>query len=182
MLADEIAKGVESVERCEAIIRTVAKVSTNITGTAAEIPNQGDAYVSLNDLKECAGLALGSPTRFGNMSAAMKYFLDGTSTLWLSGHLVDKPATVFTSTSSLHGGQESTLLTMMIPLLHHGMIISGVPYSDTAIANTQTGGSPYGATHWSKNNSVSELSMDEKQICQAQGRRLALLCLKLSQN
>ncbi|PIP79046.1 MAG: NAD(P)H-quinone oxidoreductase [Gammaproteobacteria bacterium CG22_combo_CG10-13_8_21_14_all_40_8] len=179
-MAQEIAKGIESVEPCEALLRTVPEVSADYEALSPQIPETGDIYVTLNDLKNCSGLALGSPTRFGNMAAALKYFLDSTSNIWLSGQLIDKPATVFTSTSSLHGGQESTLISMMLPLLHQGMIISGIPYSVAEISSTQTGGSPYGSTHWSKGNTQLTLSTEEKLICQAQGKRLAKLCVQLN--
>ncbi len=180
-LAYEIAKGIESIDNCEAVIRTVAKITTDFNTQADEIPESGDLYASLDDLKNCQGLALGSPTRFGNMAAPMKYFLDSSASIWLSGHLIDKPATVFTSTSSLHGGQESTLLSMMLPLLHHGMLISGIPYSISEMNHSKTGGSPYGSSHWSQGNSVTQLSNEEKIICQAQGKRLAELSVKLNQ-
>ncbi len=179
-MAEEIAAGIESVDGCEAILRTVPPVSTITEDTASKIPTSGDPYVELTDLIECKGLALGSPTRFGNMAAALKYFLDGTSTIWLSGELEDKPATLFTSSSSLHGGQESTLLSMMLPLMHLGMVISGIPYSVSEMANTKSGGSPYGASHWNPADKMMPLSSDEKKICQAQGKRLAELACKLS--
>ncbi len=179
-MAKEIAAGIENVDGCEAVIRTVPQVSAKIETVSPAIPESGDPYVELSDLKACAGLALGSPTRFGNMASSMKYFLDSTATIWLGGELEGKPASVFTSTSSLHGGQESTLLTMMVPLLHLGMVISGVPYSVAAMANTNSGGTPYGASHWNPADQSMPLSDEEKKICQSQGKRLALLALKLS--
>lgn len=178
-LARQLARGVESVAGCEAVLRTVPKVSTVCEAVESEIPAEGAPYVTAADLKNCAALALGSPTRFGNMAAAMKYFLDGTAPQWLSGELIGKPATVFTSTSTQHGGQESTLLTMMLPLLHHGMIISGVPFSEASLTHTQTGGTPYGASHVAGADSRTELSKDEQQIAFVQGKRLAELALKL---
>ena len=179
-LARQIARGIESVSGCEAVLRTVPKVSAVCEAVEGDIPDSGAPYVTAADLKNCAGLALGSPTRFGNMAAAVKYFLDGTITQWIGGELIGKPATVFTSTASLHGGQESTLLTMMLPLLHHGMVISGVPYSEAALNHTETGGTPYGASHVSGSEGRSGLSKDEQQIALAQGRRLAELALKLA--
>lgn len=177
-LAYEIAKGVESAG-CEAVLRTVPPVSDNLDNEAQGIPESGDPYVSKSDLIECQGLALGSPTRFGNMAAAMKYFWDSTSEQWLNGQLIGKPASVFTSSSSMHGGQESTLLTMMLPLLHQGMVLMGLPYSEPALNRTQTGGTPYGVTHVAGLNSDNTLSQDEAELCLAQGKRLAQLCLKL---
>lgn len=146
-MAKLIARGVESVPGASARLRTVPKVVTAIDSPAPSIPASGDPYVELADLESCAGLALGSPTRFGNMAAPMKYFLDGTTSLWLKGALIGKPAAVFTSTGSMHGGQESTLLSMMLPLLHHGMLLLGLPYSEPSLAATSTGGTPYGASH-----------------------------------
>ena len=178
-LARQIARGIDSVAGCEAVLRTVPKVSTVCEAVESDIPAAGAPYVTAADLKNCAGLALGSPTRFGNMAAAMKYFLDGTIAEWLSGELIGKPATVFTSTSSQHGGQESTLLTMMLPLLHHGMVIGGVPFSEAAVSHTRSGGTPYGASHVAGADGQAELSRDEQQIAFAQGKRLADLALKL---
>ena len=163
-LAREMAKGIDSVAGCEAVLRTVPKVSTVCEQIADSIPDSGAPYVSIEDLRECAGLAMGSPTRFGNMAAAMKYFLDGTSGVWLSGDLIGKPACVFTSSSSMHGGQESTLLTMMLPLLHQGMMVLGVPYSEADVGSTQTGGTPYGASHVSGSDGKNQLSPAEKRI------------------
>ena len=179
-LAREIARGINSVAGCEAVLRTVPKVSAVCEAVAADIPAEGAPYATAADLKNCAALALGSPTRFGNMAAAMKYFLDGTIAQWLSGELIGKPATVFTSTASQHGGQESTLLTMMLPLLHHGMLISGVPFSEAALNHTQSGGTPYGASHVAGSEGKPDLSKDEQQIAFAQGKRLAELALKLA--
>ena len=172
-LAREIAKGIDSVAGCEAVLRTVPKVSTVCEQVADSIPDSGAPYVSIEDLRECAGLAMGSPTRFGNMAAAMKYFLDGTSGVWLSGDLIGKPACVFTSSASMHGGQESTLLTMMLPLLHQGMMVLGVPYSEADVGSTQSGGTPYGASHVSGSDGKNQLSPAEKRIAFAQGKRLA---------
>lgn len=177
-MARHIARGVESVGM-EARLRTVPKVSTVCEAVEEDIPEQGDLYCSADDLRDCAGLALGSPTRFGNMAAPMKYFWDGTAALWVGGHLVDKPATVFTSTSSLHGGQESTLLSMMLPLLHHGMVVAGIPYTEASLHHTQTGGTPYGASHTAGAKSDQALSQDETRLCFAQGKRLAQLALRL---
>ncbi len=177
-MARHIARGVESVGM-EARLRTVPKVSTVCEAVEDDIPAQGDMYCSADDLRDCAGLALGSPTRFGNMAAPMKYFWDGTAALWVGGHLVDKPAAVFTSTSSLHGGQESTLLSMMLPLLHHGMVVAGIPYTEAALHHTLTGGTPYGASHTAGARSDQALSQDETRLCFAQGKRLAQLAQRL---
>ena len=179
-LAREIAKGIDSMAGCEAVLRTVPKVSTVCEQVADSIPDSGAPYVSIEDLRTCAGLAMGGPTRFGNMAAAMKYFLDGTSGVWLSGDLIGKPASVFTSSSSMHGGQESTLLTMMVPLLHQGMMVMGVPYSEADVGSTKTGGTPYGASHVSGSEGKNQLSPAEKRIAFAQGKRLAQTALQLS--
>ena len=179
-LAREMAKGIDSVAGCEAVLRTVPKVSTVCEQIADSIPDSGAPYVSIEDLRECAGLAMGSPTRFGNMAAAMKYFLDGTSGVWLSGDLIGKPACVFTSSSSMHGGQESTLLTMMLPLLHQGMMVLGVSYSEADVGSTQTGGTPYGASHVSGSEGKNQLSPAEKRIAFAQGKRLAQTAAQLA--
>ena len=179
-LAREIAKGIDSMAGCEAVLRTVPKVSTVCEQVADSIPDSGAPYVSVEDLRTCAGLAMGSPTRFGNMAAARKYFLDGTSGVWLSGDLIGKPASVFTSSSSMHGGQESTLLTMMVPLLHQGMMVLGVPYSEADVGSTKTGGTPYGASHVSGSEGKNQLSPAEKRIAFAQGKRLAQTALQLS--
>jgi NAD(P)H dehydrogenase (quinone) len=178
-MARLIARGVESVEGVEAILRTVPEVSANCETTAPSVPTEGAPYVSLQDVEQTDGLALGSPSYFGNMAASLKYFLDKTSEQWLSGSLVGKPAGVFTSTSSFHGGQESTLLSMMIPLLHHGMIISGLPYTEAELLTTQTGGTPYGASHVAGADNSNGLSREEKALCKALGRRLAELANKL---
>jgi NAD(P)H dehydrogenase (quinone) len=178
-LADLIAQGIESVPGCDARLRTVPAVSTVAEATEPEVPKEGAPYVELRDLDECAGLALGSPTRFGNMAAPMKYFWDSTTSHWLSGALSGKPACVFTSTGSLHGGQESTLLTMMIPLLHHGMMLLGLPYTQPELMTTATGGSPYGASHWSGLNGNHSVSDDTRTLAIALGRRLAQTTQKL---
>jgi len=178
-LAELIAQGIESVPGVDARLRTVPAVSTVTEATESDIPAGGAPYVELQDLADCAGLALGSPTRFGNMAAAMKYFLDGTAAQWLSGTLSGKPATVFTSTGSLHGGQEATLLSMMIPLLHHGMLIMGLPYTQPELMTTATGGSPYGATHWSGIDGNKPISEDEKKLAIAAGKRLAEAAVRL---
>lgn len=178
-LAELIAQGVESVPGAEARLRTVPAVSTVTEATAPGIPASGAPYVELQDLADCAGLAMGSPTRFGNMASAMKYFLDGTSADWLAGTLAGKPAAVFTSTGSLHGGQESTLLSMMIPLLHHGMLVMGLPYTQPELMTTATGGSPYGPTHWSGLDGDKPVSEDEKRLAIEAGRRLAETAARL---
>ncbi|HOY70026.1 MAG TPA: NAD(P)H:quinone oxidoreductase [Methylotenera sp.] len=179
-MAQLIARGVESVSGVKARIRTVPKVSANCEATESEIPVSGAPYVELADLEECAGLALGSPTRFGNMAAPMKYFLDGTSALWLKGALINKPACVFTSSGSMHGGNESTLLTMMLPLMHHGMVMVGLPYSEPALSTTISGGTPYGASHIGGALDDKPITEDEKKLCMALGKRLAETTLKLS--
>lgn len=172
-LAELIAQGIESVPGCDARLRTVPAVSTVIEATEPDVPKDGAPYVELSDLEECAGLALGSPTRFGNMAAAMKYFWDGTSTQWLAGTLAGKPACVFTSTGSLHGGQETTLLSMMLPLMHHGMLLLGLPYTEATLMTTAAGGSPYGASHWSGLNGTHPLAEDSRVLAVALGKRLA---------
>jgi NAD(P)H dehydrogenase (quinone) len=178
-LAELIAEGVESVPGATARLRTVPSVSAVCEASESDIPDSGPPYVENKDLEQCAGLALGSPTRFGNMASSMKYFLDNTTQQWLSGSLVGKPACVFTSTGSLHGGQESTLLSMMIPLMHHGMVILGLPYSHPELMNTQTGGTPYGVTHFAKADGSAPISADERKLAIAQGQRLAQVALKL---
>jgi NAD(P)H dehydrogenase (quinone) len=178
-LAELIAQGIDSVPGCEARLRTVPAVSSVAEATEPAVPADGAPYVELDDLRECAALALGSPTRFGNMSSAMKYFWDGTSAEWLSGTLAGKPACVFTSTGSLHGGQEATLLTMMIPLLHHGMMVMGLPYTHPELMTTASGGSPYGASHWAGLDGDKALTDEEKRLATAQGRRLADTARKL---
>ena len=179
-MANIIARGVEAVPGIEAVVRTVPAISAVSEQTEDTIPDSGDPYIDLDELKNCDGLALGSPTRFGNMAAAMKYFLDGTGSLWLPADLAGKPAGVFTSTSSLHGGQESTLLSMMLPLLHHGMLICGLPYSEPDLMQTQTGGSPYGPSHWAGSNSDKPVSEAEHRLCLALGKRLATIAGQLS--
>jgi NAD(P)H dehydrogenase (quinone) len=178
-LAECIAQGVESVEGCDARLRTVPAVSTVTEATAPDIPSEGAPYVELQDLTDCAGLALGSPTRFGNMASAMKYFWDGTAPQWLSGALAGKPACVFTSTGSMHGGQESTLLSMMLPLLHHGMVLLGIPYTESHLMTSSTGGSPYGASHWTGINGDKPLSEESRTLAIALGQRLARTAQKL---
>jgi NAD(P)H dehydrogenase (quinone) len=179
-MARQIARGVEEIEGMQARLRTVAPVSTVCEATEPAIPDSGAPYVSEDDLSTCDGLLLGSPTRFGNMAAALKHFLDTTSRLWMSGALIGKPAGVFTSTSSLHGGQETTLLSMMLPLLHHGMVLTGVPYSETTLLHTRSGGTPYGASHLAGSDSKLPLTEEEKKICRAQGRHLAEIARRLS--
>lgn len=178
-MAQQIARGVEQLG-LEARLRTVPTVSPVIQATEAAVPDSGAVYCTAEDLKHCSGLILGSPTRFGNMAAPMKYFLDSTSSHWMNGDLIGKPAAVFTSTSTLHGGQESTLLSMMLPLLHQGMLISGIPYSEAALHTTRTGGTPYGASHLASGEHPSELSEDEIKLCQALGKRVAEIAKKLS--
>jgi NAD(P)H dehydrogenase (quinone) len=179
-MAQLIARGAESVAGVKARIRTVPKVSSNCEATEPDVPATGAPYVELKDLQECDGLALGSPTRFGNMAAPMKYFLDGTAGLWLKGALIGKPAAVFTSSGSMHGGNESTLLTMMLPLMHHGMLLVGIPYSEASLSNTQSGGTPYGASHIGGTLDDKPISEDEKKLCLALGKRLAEITLKLT--
>jgi NAD(P)H dehydrogenase (quinone) len=179
-MARQIARGVEEVEGMQARLRTVPAVSNVCEATEPPIPESGAPYISEDDLSACDGLLLGSPTRFGNMAAPLKHFLDTTSRLWMSGALIGKPAGVFTSTSSLHGGQETTLLSMMLPLLHHGMVLTGVPYSETALLHTRSGGTPYGASHLAGSDSKLPLTEEERQICHTQGRHLAEIALRLS--
>ena len=180
-MAQLIARGIEQVGGATARVRTVPEVSTVSEAVAPGVPDSGAPYVELKDLEECAGLALGSPTRFGNMAAPLKYFLDTTSALWLKGALSGKPAAVFTSTSSLHGGQEATLLSMALPLLHHGMLIVGLPYTEAELLSTATGGTPYGASHVAGMASDRAISDEEKKLCIALGRRLAGYAVKLAQ-
>jgi NAD(P)H dehydrogenase (quinone) len=179
-MAQLIARGIESQAGIKARIRSVPKVSSNCEATEPDIPTSGDPYVELNDLQECVGLALGSPTRFGNMAAAMKYFLDSTVSTWLKGDLIGKPAAVFTSSGSMHGGNEATLLSMMLPLLHHGMVMVGIPYSEAELSATKTGGTPYGASHVGGANDDLAISPDERKLCLALGKRLGQIALKLS--
>ncbi|GLR63767.1 NAD(P)H:quinone oxidoreductase [Marinospirillum insulare] len=178
-MARALAEGVEQVSGIEARLRTVPAVSSVSEATEPAVPEEGAIYCTEEDLRNCSGLLLGSPTRFGNMAAPMKYFIDSTSGLWLSGALIDKPAGTFTSTSSLHGGQETTLFTMAIPLIHHGMLWAGIPYSNPELTSTTDGGTPYGASHLAGVKGNSELSATEIKLCHAQGKRLAGLALKL---
>ena len=179
-MARQVARGVEEVETMAARLRAVPPVSAVCEALEEEIPAAGPPYASLNDLRECAGLALGSPTRFGNMAAPLKYFLDTTGGLWLAGALSGKPAAVFTSASTLHGGHESTLLSMMLPLLHHGMVVVGLPYTEPALSATRGGGTPYGPSHWSGLEAGNVLGAEEKQLCRALGRRLADIARRLA--
>ena len=179
-MAHIVARGIAQVPGVTARIRTVPKVSTVCEATGPDIPDAGAPYAELSDLDACIGIAMGSPTRFGNMSAAMKYFWDGTSGLWLKGTLAGKPAALFTSTASMHGGQESTLLSMMLPLLHHGMLIVGLPYSEPELSSTSSGGTPYGASHVSGTASENPITDEERKLCLALGRRLAATALKLA--
>lgn len=181
-MAKFIALGVEEVPGCEAIIRTVPAISPVTEAVEDSIPASGPPYVTLQDLSSCDALALGSPTRFGNMAAPLKYFLDTSSQLWLTGALVNKPACVFTSTGSLHGGQETTLISMMLPLIHQGMLILGVPYTVPELSTTQTGGTPYGVSHHAGNDSRNPISEHEQKMCRAQGKRLASIAKQLSSN
>ncbi|MCW8194327.1 NAD(P)H:quinone oxidoreductase [Proteobacteria bacterium 005FR1] len=178
-MAMQIAHGVDQVSGIRSLIRTVPPVSTTTEAVDPPVPAEGAVYCSEEDLKNCAGLVMGSPTRFGNMAAPLKYFLDSTSSLWLSGDLIDKPAAVFTSTSSLHGGQETTLLSMMLPLMHQGMIMVGLPYSEDALMATDSGGTPYGVSHWAGIHSDKALSEQETKLCKAIGKRVARLALGL---
>jgi len=178
-MAQMVARGVAEADSIEARLRTVPSVSATCEAIDDTIPENGPPYVTLDDLKNCSGLILGSPTRFGNMAASLKYFLDGTSGLWLSGALAGKPAAFFTSTSSLHGGQETTLISMMLPMLHHGMIIVGVPYTESDLMNTTTGGTPYGPSHVAGINNDNPLSEEEINLCKALGKRVATIALKL---
>lgn len=178
-MAKLVARGVERIESCEAVLRSVPKVNTNFTGDASPVPQSGAPYVTTDDLAKHDGLVLGSPTHFGNMSAALKYFIDQTSTQWLSGALNGKPAAVFTSTGSLHGGQEATLLSMMIPLMHHGMVISGLPYTHPGLMKTREGGTPYGASHMAGEAGDIKMSQTEEELCMLLGERVAKLAVKL---
>jgi len=178
-LAQQIARGVESVAGVTARLRTVPRVASVCAASEPEIPPVGAPYADAADLEECIGLALGSPTRFGNMAAPMKYFWDSTAAQWSAGILAGKPACVFTSTASAHGGQESTLLSMMLPLLHHGMLLLGLPYSESALAVTHSGGTPYGASHVAGREGNPTLTDEERQLALAQGRRLASIALQL---
>jgi len=178
-MAELVAEGVERVPGAAARLRTVPRVSTGI-GAAAAVPESGSPYCELGDLEECAGLALGSPTRFGNMAAPLKHFWDGTSLLWQRGALAGKPASVFTSTASLHGGQETTLVSMMLPLLHHGMLVLGLPYTQAELNATRSGGTPYGASHFAGVADDLPIAEHERALCVAQGKRLAGIALRLA--
>lgn len=179
-LAREVCQGIDGVAGVSSRLRTVPAISTVTENVAETIPASGPPYATPSDLSECAGLVLGSPTRFGNMAAALKYFLDGTANEWLSGAASGKPAGVFTSSASLHGGQESTLLTMAIPLLHHGMLLTGIPYTEEILSTTTTGGSPYGASHVSWNRAADSLSAEEKKLARVLGKRVATIASKLA--
>lgn len=174
-MAQQIARGIELVPGVTARLRTVPAVSSVCEQTEEDIPTDGPLFCELSDLRDCAGMVMGSPTRFGNMAAPLKYFIDQTSTLWLSGAMIDKPAAVFTSSSSLHGGQESTLLSMVLPLLHHGMIIAGLPYGETGLMSTTSGGTPYGASHWAGHDNMRPVDESESALCRALGQRIARL-------
>lgn len=179
-MAQLIARGIESGGEFEARLRTVPAVSATSEASAPAIPEEGAVYCTEDDLRHCSGIALGSPARFGNMAAALKFYLESTGGLWSSGALIDKPVATFTSSSSLHGGQESTLLTMAIPMLHHGMIYCGIPYTEAALNSTSTGGTPYGASHVAGSDSNNPISEHERELCIAQGKRLATLAAKLA--
>ncbi len=181
-MAQQIARGVSQVAAIEARIRTVPNVSPNTEISEPSIPDDGAVYCTVEDLQQCSGLILGSPTRFGNMAAPLKHFIDGTSSLWLNGSLIDKPAAVFTSTSSLHGGQETTLLSMLLPLLHQGMVAVGLPYSEEGLNTTEAGGTPYGASHWAGTKGEKVLTDDETALCQALGLRVANIALQLQKS
>lgn len=181
-MAQQMARGIAQVSGIEARVRTVPAVSTDCETLAEDIPEQGPLYCSEDDLQNCAGLILGSPTRFGNMAAALKYFIDGTSSIWLSGGLINKPAGVFSSSASLHGGQETTLLSMMLPLLHHGMLMVGLPYSEAGLMKTQGGGTPYGATRVVGQQGDRDFDENESSLCRALGKRVAEIALKMNAN
>lgn len=179
-MARQIARGIEEVAGAEARLRTVPAVSPETEVASPAVPDEGPPYATLADLGECSALALGSPTRFGNMAAPLKHFLDGTGTEWLSGTLAGKPACVFTSTATLHGGQETTLLSMMVPLLHHGMLVLGLPYTEPRLTDTDSGGTPYGPSHRAGPDADRELTPAERELCRAQGRRLARTMMRLA--
>jgi len=181
-LAREVCRGVDSVDGMASRLRAVPAVSAVTEAVEDDIPEAGPPYAVAQDLVDCAGLVMGSPTRFGNMASALKYFLDGTGSEWLTGSLSGKPAGVFTSTSTLHGGQESTLLTMAVPLLHHGMLLTGLPYTEEALSTTTTGGSPYGASHVTWNRNSDALSDDEKHLARVLGKRVADIARRLAAN
>ncbi|MEP4147561.1 MAG: NAD(P)H:quinone oxidoreductase [Halioglobus sp.] len=176
-MAQQVVRGVQQEGDIEARLRTVPAISANCEKIEDDIPADGPLYCDQDDLRDCAGLIMGSPTRFGNMAAPLKYFVDQTSSLWLSGAMIDKPAAVFTSTSSLHGGQESTLLSMMLPLLHHGMLVAGLPYSEAGLMASESGGTPYGASHWAGADNNRRVDDTEIALCQALGKRVARLAL-----
>ncbi len=178
-MANEVARGVESVTDAEAIIRTVPPVSSECEAVSDSIPADGPLYATAKDLESCDGMILGSPTRFGNMAAPLKYFLDQTGELWMKGAMINKPAAAFTSTGSLHGGQESTLITMMLPLMHHGMLWVGLPYSEADLMDTESGGTPYGASHWAGARNDRNLSDSERRLCHALGKRVAEIACQL---
>lgn len=181
-MAEIIARGVEQIAGCEAILRTVPAVSPDNQASQPLLPEVGPIYASAEDLQQCDALILGSPTRFGNMAAPLKYFIDGSGSAWMQGYLTGKPAAVFTSSSSMHGGQESTLLSMALPLWHHGMLLAGIPYSEKALSETNTGGTPYGASHVAGARSDNPISTDEEQLCLALGKRIADLAKRLKQS
>ena len=178
-LARHVGRGIESVAGAVAKLRTVPPISAQSEAAAAPVPSSGAPYATLDDLRHCDGLILGSPTRFGNMAAPLKYFLDGTSSLWLSGALAGKPAAVFTSTQTIHGGQETTLVSMMLPLLHHGMLLVGIPYTERALSDTRAGGTPYGASHVATSDTHTALTAEEQALAQILGRRVAQFALRL---
>ncbi len=181
-LAKLVSEGVESVGACEAVLRTVPPVSTVCESVESDIPENGDTYASIEDLENCHGLILGSPTRFGTIASPLKYFFDQTAPQWLSGTLKDKPAGVFTSSSSMHGGQESTLLSMMLPLIHHGMVMVGIPFSNTPVGNTSSGGTPYGASHVAGADNNNPITKEEASMAKTLGRRVANCAVNLSGN
>jgi NAD(P)H dehydrogenase (quinone) len=179
-MAQLLARGAEKASGMEARLRTVPSVSSNTVATEPEVPASGAIYCTEDDLRHCSGLILGSPTRFGNMAGALKVFIDTTGSLWASGAMIDKPFGVFTSTSSMHGGQESTLLSMALPLIHHGMVYVGIPYSEAALNSTRSGGTPYGASHVAGSNSDNGITKEEESLCLALGERLSQIALRLS--
>jgi len=180
-MARQKGRGGEQSQSATALIRTVPLVQTGIESDVSAVPDDGPPYASLQDLKDCDALILGSPTHFGNMAADLKYFIDQTSSVWMSGALESKPAAVFTATGSMHGGQETTLISMMLPLLHHGMLMVGLPYSNPVLNSTETGGTPYGASHLSVDHKNPDLSDDEETLCQALGKRVADIATRLRQ-
>lgn len=179
-MAQLVARGIEGVDGCAARVRTVPRVTAAVSAAGPVVPQSGPPYAELKDLEECIGIALGSPTRFGNMAAPLKHFWDSTGELWLKGALAGKPAAFFTSTASLHGGQESTLLSMMLPLLHHGMVIIGLPYTEPELMNTRSGGGPYGASHHAGAAGELAISEHERKLCIGLGRRLADIAIRLA--